>query len=496
MALAIPIISSFDDTGIKKAVKEFQQLETTSEKAQFAIKKAAVPAAAALTGLAAAAGVAVKAASDMAEAQSKVNVIFGDSAKDISAFAKTASDKIGQSKESVLNAAGTFGTFGKAAGLSGDKLSKFATGFTGLASDLASFNNSSPEEAIAAIGSGLRGEAEPLRRFGILLNDATLKAEAMNLGIYDGVGALNDQQKILAAQSAIFKQSADAQGDFTRTSDGLANSQRILKAKFDDTKAAIGVGLLPVVEAVLPFLKTFADWAADNPDTFKIIGVAIGGIAVAIVAINTAMALNPFTAIVAGIGILIAGLAIAYTKFEGFRSLVRNVVNGLSDYFEFMANSWIKATNVLITAMNLISPFKDIPKIGAVSFGKIGAEPTGGGFTSTAQAEAAMFGGKGGSGGGSGGGTTVIPTPIPTAGGSSKLPNGTFIATRDYYVDAPIIDNIDGNAGGFANAGIGGIGPFANLTINVDGGDPNAVVQALQDYVRANGPVPVNTRAM
>jgi hypothetical protein len=242
-----------------------------------------------------------------------------------------------------------------------------------------------------------------------------------------------------------------------------------------------------------------AKWAQDNPGVFTIIAGTIGAIAVSILAVNTAMALNPFGLIAVGIGLLVTGIGIAYTKFEGFRSLVRNVVNGLSDYFEFMANSWIKATNILITAMNLISPFKDIPKIGAVSFGKIGAEPTaGGGFTSTAQAEAALFGGKGGNGGG--GGTTVIPTPIPTAGtggGSAAFGRvGGFTATRDYYMDAPIIDNIDGNAGGFANAGIGGIGPFANLTINVDGGDPNAVVQALQDYVRANGPVPVNTRAM
>jgi hypothetical protein len=164
-----------------------------------------------------------------------------------------------------------------------------------------------------------------------------------------------------------------------------------------------------------------------------------------------------------------------------------------------MANSWIKATNVLITAMNLISPFKDIPKIGAVSFGKIGDDAGGGGFTSARQAEEAMFGGKGGAGGG--GVSAAAPRPIASAGGGGSSSGGFgrfggFTATRDYYMDAPIIDNVPGNPGGFENAGIGGIGPFANLTINVDGGDPNAVVQALQDYVRANGPVPVNTRAM
>ena len=109
-----------------------------------------------------------------------------------------------------------------------------------------------------------------------------------------------------------------------------------------------------------------------------------------------------------------------------------------------------------------------------------------------------MFGG-GGSGGGSV--SAAAPAPImsaPSTGSASSSFGrvGGFTATRDYYMNAPIIDNVSGNAGGFETAGIGGIGPFPNITVNVDGGDPNAVVQALQDYVRANGPVPVNTRAM
>jgi hypothetical protein len=82
MALSIPIISEYDGKGISKAIKEFKQLETVGKKAQFAIKKAAIPAAAALAGLAAAAGPAISAASDLEENLSKVNVIFGKGAKE------------------------------------------------------------------------------------------------------------------------------------------------------------------------------------------------------------------------------------------------------------------------------------------------------------------------------------------------------------------------------------------------------------------------------
>ena len=474
MTIAIPIVTSFNNKGISSAVKEFKNLETNSKRAQFAIKKAAVPAAAALAGLAAAAGKAVKAASDMAEAQSKVNVIFGDGAKDIAAYSKTASDKIGQSKQAVLDAAGTFGTFGKAAGLSGTNLAKFATGFSGLASDLASFNNSSPEEAIAAIGSGLRGEAEPLRRFGILLNDATLKTAAFELGIYDGSGALTDQQKILAAQKVIFEQSTDAQGDFARTSDGLANSQRTLSAKLADTQAAIGKGLLPVVEAVLPFLKTFADWASDNPEKIKIIAGAIGGVAISIVAINTAMALNPISAIAIGIGLVAAAAVIAYKKFETFRTIVDAVFGAF--------RWWISKVTIplfqgLLSAATTV--FKAIAAIWNNTVGKLAF---------TIPSWVPLLGGKsfampkiGGGDGASGGGASAAdfrafeeaqknivaanpevfsapPAVAPSAPG--KVQNTT----------APAMDNTSGNAGGFEQAGIGGIGPFDNLTINVDAG--------------------------
>jgi hypothetical protein len=417
MALSIPIISEYDGKGISKAIKEFKQLETAGEKAQFAIKKAAIPAAAALAGLAAAAGPAISAASDLEENLSKVNVIFGDGAKEIENFAKTAATALGQSQNAVLEAAGTFGTFGKAAGLGGIELAKFSNDFTGLASDLASFNNTSPEEAVNAIGAALRGEAEPLRKFGVLLNDATLKTAALELGIYDGNGALTAQQKILAAQNVIYKQTTTAQGDFGRTSDGLANSQRILKAQLQNLQIEIGKGLLPVVQAILPPLKAFAAWAVENPKAFKIVAGTIAGIATAILAVNFAMAANPFTLIAVGIAALVTALAVAYTKFEGFRNIVNTVLNGLIAGFEMFANAFIGAINIIIRGMNIINPFTDIDSLPTISLGRIGGG--GGSVTATPRTAdraareagttmptvpAIIAGGSGGGGGGAGGG--------------------------------------------------------------------------------------------
>jgi hypothetical protein len=248
MAIRIPIISEFNPKGVAAAKAEFASLQGTGSKAMFLLQKAVLPAAAAIGTFTSVIAPAIKAASDFQEATSKVNVVFGRASKSVKDFANDAARNLGQSKQAVLDAAGTFGTFGKAAGLAGEDLSTFTTDFVTLSTDLASFNNTSPEEAVMAIGAALRGESEPLRRYGVLLNDAVLKQEAMTLGIYDGKGALTSQQKVLAAQAAIYKQTNDAQGDFMRTSDGLANSQRTLKATLDDVKVSIGQAFLKQAE--------------------------------------------------------------------------------------------------------------------------------------------------------------------------------------------------------------------------------------------------------
>ena len=191
---------------------------------------------------------AVNAASDLIETQNKVAVIFGESADSVMKFAETSVTALGQTETQALEAAANFAQLGKAAGLADEELVDFSTDLVTLSADLASFNNTSPQDAINAISSGLRGSAEPLRRYSVLLDDAALKAEALALGIYDGTGILTTQQKVLSAYEVILRQTTDAQGDFARTADGLANTQRILTAAVEDAKAEIGLGLVDAIE--------------------------------------------------------------------------------------------------------------------------------------------------------------------------------------------------------------------------------------------------------
>jgi hypothetical protein len=217
-------------------------------------KKAALGVAAVAAGAAVVGKQLVDSASDLAEVQSKTNVIFGDASEQVSKFAEGAATSLGQSKTAALNAASTFGVFGKVAGLTGKDLGTFSTDLTVLASDLASFANTSPEEAALALGAALRGESEPIRKYGVMLDDAALKAEALAMGIYSGKGPLTAQQKVLAAQAAIMKQTTDAQGDFARTSDGVANQQRIMAAQFENVKAKLGTALIPAFAAAIGFI--------------------------------------------------------------------------------------------------------------------------------------------------------------------------------------------------------------------------------------------------
>lgn len=212
---------------------------------------------------------AVAAASDLAESTSKVGVIFGNVAGDITKFAAQAAESLGQTRTQAQNAASTFATFGKAAGLSNKDLSNFSLDFVKLASDIASFNNTSVDQAVNALGAALRGEAEPIRAYGVLLNDATLKAKAMEMGLYDGKGALDAQAKVLAAHQVVLEQTKDAQGDFARTADGMANSQKILTARLEEAKITLGEALLPVaLQAVNLFNDKFLPVIQDVAGAF------------------------------------------------------------------------------------------------------------------------------------------------------------------------------------------------------------------------------------
>ena len=216
----------------------------------------------------------IDASSDLSETMSKSKVVFGEHSDAMSEWAGSLASRLGQSKASALDAAAGFASMFHVLGVGETKAAGMSKHLVELASDMASFHNTSVEQALEAIGSGLRGEAEPLRKFNVLLNDATLKAEAMKMGLYDGKGALDLSTKAQAAYNVILTQSAVVNGDFENTSDGLANSLRIMKAEVTNLSAELGDNLVPAALAALGALNQMIEgvkiWAGTDDLTIQV----------------------------------------------------------------------------------------------------------------------------------------------------------------------------------------------------------------------------------
>ena len=253
------------DRDLGKVEKSFDKTIASTKRVSAGLLAFAGIGAAALTSMANKAG-------DLAEAQNKANEVFGEGVDEVSAFAETAAEKLGLSERAALDAASTFGQYADAAGLAGEESVDFSTDLVTLATDLGSFNNVPTADVVRDIQAAFSGSTETLRKYGVFLDDATLKAKALELGVYDGVGALDAQAKIIASNALLFEGTTKAQGDFARTSDGLANSQKILAAEMENLQAQIG-------EAFVPVLQTAIGFATSAIDVFSALNDATGGLA-------------------------------------------------------------------------------------------------------------------------------------------------------------------------------------------------------------------------
>jgi len=257
----LEVVISGDAQSLQRALggvnRDLGGLDKSSSRAGAALKRIAVGAALAGGALVAAFAVkGVQASSDLSEQISKASVVFGAASDSVIAFSKTTASSLGISQRAALEATGTFGNMLVPMGFARAEAAKVSTRFVQLAADMASFNNSTPEEALDALRSGLAGESEPLRKFGVFLSDARLKQEALSLGIYKGKGALDANAKAQATYALILKDTKDTQGDFGRTvGESLPNQLRIARAEFEELQASLGNKLIPVMVSFGGFVK-------------------------------------------------------------------------------------------------------------------------------------------------------------------------------------------------------------------------------------------------
>jgi phage-related protein len=225
----------------------------------------------AAAGVAAAVGAkkSIDAASDLNESINALNVTFGKASERLLKFGENASTTVGLSQRAFNQLATPVGAMLQNMGLSADKAAGQTINLTKRAADMASVFNTDVDEAMQAIQAGLRGESDPLERFGVGLSETAINAFAVKKGIAAVGEELTPQQKTMARLGLLYKQTSKFQGDFANTSDGLANQQRILGARFEDLQAKIGQKLLPIGVKLAEWAMQFIDWSERNWPKFS-----------------------------------------------------------------------------------------------------------------------------------------------------------------------------------------------------------------------------------
>ena len=186
-------------------------------------------------------------AGDIEQSIGAVDAVFKGSAERMHEYAATASSTVGISTNAYNELAAKLGASLKNGGTSIDELGEKTNGLIQLGADLSSLYGGTTAEAIDAISAALRGETDPIERYGISLNDAALTAKGLELGIKKVGGSFSTQEKQLITQALLFEQSTDAQGNFSRESDTFAHKMQVASARMEDMKTKIGSALLPTV---------------------------------------------------------------------------------------------------------------------------------------------------------------------------------------------------------------------------------------------------------
>lgn len=278
-----------DFSGLTKATKRAQVSMGAMQKSA-AVLKGAMRSLGLAVGAAAMIGFGkscVKAASDLAEVQNVVDVTFGSMSSQINQFASNAIESFGMSEKAAKQYTGTMGAMLKSMGLSTSAAAGMSIKIAGLSGDLASFYNLSSDDAFAKIRSGISGETEPLKQLGINMSVANMQAYALSQGINKSYASMTQAEQATLRYNYLMNATADAQGDFARTSGSWANQTRILAERFNQLKASLGQGLIQALTPVVQMLNRVMASLVSLANTFNTVTAAIFGKQTAVVKANT-----------------------------------------------------------------------------------------------------------------------------------------------------------------------------------------------------------------
>lgn len=217
-------------------------------------------------------------ASDLQEVQNVVDVVFGESSGQINNFAKNAITSYGLSELSAKRYASTMGAMLKSMGLGQEQVVGMSQSITALAGDMASFYNLNSDDAFNKIRAGISGETEPLKQLGINMSVANMEAFALSQGISKSYQKMTQSEQALLRYNYLLSTTADAQGDFARTSNSWANQTRILSEQFNSLKATLGSAFIAVLTPVVRMLNWVISKLQIAANYFKTFVEAITGV--------------------------------------------------------------------------------------------------------------------------------------------------------------------------------------------------------------------------
>ena len=324
--------------------------------------------------LVAAGGAAIKFASDFQESMNKVDVAFGNSRKEVKEFAKTTLKEFGIAEGSALDMAALFGDMATSMGLSTNAAAGMSTQLVGLAGDLASFKNIDIEQAQTALAGVFTGETESLKRLGVVMTEVNLKNFAMEQGMNANIKTMSQAEKVALRYEFIMAKTANAQGDFSRTSGGAANQMRIFQESLKELAARFGEIILPAFTKLVTFLNGLIQRFGDLSPTVKKAILIFGGVVAAlgpvIAIIGSLLTMAPaigaaLTLMTGPIGLVVAALTavgvVIYKNWAGIKAALIKVGN----YFIELYNNSLP---IQLAVDAIIMQFKNLVAVGKFVF--------------------------------------------------------------------------------------------------------------------------------
>jgi len=367
-------------TDAKQGTQGMDDMATGVQKFEQKLDRLAVPAGVALAAVGALAKGAIDSASALQQSTGGVESVFAEHAAQVKGYAADAATNVGLATSQYQDLATVIGSQLKNMGVPMEAVAGQTNDLVTLGADLAATFGGTTADAVSALSSLLRGERDPIERYGVSMNEAAVQAQMAEMGLTGLSGEAEKNAKLQATLALLTKQTADAQGQFAREADTAAGAQQIAAAEAENARAKIGEGLLPVYTQLQTILGQVAGFLGENATAVTAVATAVAALAAGVLvvngalkayaavqaivrgatalwtaaqwALNAAMNANPIGLIIAAIAAVVAIVIYLWNNCEWFRDAVLAIWEAIRSAAEAAWN-WIK--DAVTTVIDVVS---------------------------------------------------------------------------------------------------------------------------------------------